>query len=234
MWGSGRSCPQPSRRCPPPLRCGPTQGRTPAHLLNAQTGSLALLLCHCKSHLPPLQSGRAVTGDRRIHSREQQEQNDKRQYRWPQLKPCCLTALCERSQAKDTSYSLMLSSNRKATVSEFKGVVRVDVREYYEASPARYVVLLRTSHQQLRHALILPTPCEHICQLAELSISAHRTIDIPLNNITTPPFIDEFRSCQPATVITVRASSGARSTLASGSVQSRYNLANCCCRRRAC
>lgn len=49
-------------------------------------------------------------------------------------------------QSKDTSFELKLSNNRKVTISEFKGVVRVDVREYYEASHTLYASACALNH----------------------------------------------------------------------------------------
>lgn len=45
-----------------------------------------------------------------------------------------LTALDKAFKAADTSCVVHLSDKRRATVSSFKGVVRVDIREYYEAN----------------------------------------------------------------------------------------------------
>lgn len=45
-----------------------------------------------------------------------------------------LAALDKAFQAADTSCVVHLSDNRRATVSSFKGVVRVDIREYYQAN----------------------------------------------------------------------------------------------------
>lgn len=60
--------------------------------------------------------------------------------------------------ARDTSYALELSHNRRVTISEFKSDLRIDLREYYEVM--RRLPLSKTElhcaalqHGRSRHSL---------------------------------------------------------------------------------